>query len=291
VFVLAQDDGLIVEYKASDTGTAADSSKLEILTGRNVAYVDLDDGVLKHLYSHSRYDAMAYEEWKRQVVRAAATDLALRKMLRRKPDAALADLVDPVARADIVQRLSSPSGMLVLAFHGGFSLLVRRLFTHLMNDSLSIAAGGQHQASRGAYVLLAAHRALRAGKTVGLAPDGRWGKQTGTIPVLGAHRSVSDGGPFLAHATRCDTAWFALRRSDGGFVPDIVAGPRHDGGETFAAFRERFFRFYAERIEAAFTGEPRSLSLTSSWAETFSAMLTGRAELPGPGLDHTDLDD
>src|SRR5206468_1104558 len=55
-------------------------------------------------------------------------------------------------------------------------------------------------------------------------------------------------------------------------------GPHCEEGEPFNDFRDRFFRYYVEKIEAALTGDPRNVVASSNWARTFSAMFSGQVD-------------
>ncbi|HEY1960779.1 MAG TPA: hypothetical protein VGG69_00050 [Rhizomicrobium sp.] len=183
--------------------------------------------------------------------------------------------IDRGVRVRTIRELKA-SPTLVLGFHGGFGYARRKLFARLFPDSVIIGATGKHTATDGAHALFAAREALLQNRLVLIAPDGRFGKESGTISILGAQLPVTDGPPFLAHISRCSVTWLALLRTQDGFTLETMAGPRHEEGEAFAGYRDRFYRFYTERLEEAFTSDPANLSLTINWKLIFSAMLAGK---------------
>jgi hypothetical protein len=279
LFVLAQDSGLIVAE--DDLSRFGRVGTLLAAGAKGVRRVEIEQEILDYLYSKSRHAEMARDVWESDVRLAVAIDHRSRNFLRLAPREVVVDgLVDQEAAADVVRRLNRPSGTLALTFHGSFAGLARATFGRLFADGVMIAAEGAHGARDGGFALFAARQALLQGKTVLVSPEGGYGRQTGTIKVLDATRGVADGAPFLAHVTKCNTAWFSMIRTDTGFAPLAVEGPRHADGESFAAFRERFFAFYAEQLENSFTGDPRNLSLGPNWTRTFRAMLAGRADKP-----------
>jgi len=231
--------------------------------------------VLDVLYANTRCTSMFRGEWEREVRIATALDKNLTHfgsvpLLRQ-----VGKQIGEAARVAVVQQLTS-APTLVLGYHGGFGFTRRKLFARLFPEAVVIGATGKYAANDGAFALFAAREALLEGGLVLIAPDGRFGKESGTITVLGAQLPVTDGAPFLAYATNCNVAWFALIRTGDGFTLETVAGPRREHGETFADFRERFYRFYADRLEASLTTDPYNLPVSKNWKWTLTAMLEGK---------------
>jgi hypothetical protein len=237
--------------------------------------VAIPASILDFLYSHTRHPCTSRFQWERDVRVATALDenfmrfgcMPLFKDIGRR--------VGNAAREALVRELKS-AGTLVLGFHGGFGYARRRLFARLFPESIIIGATGKHTATDGAHALFAAREALLQDGLVLIAPDGRFGKESGTISVLGAQLPVTDGAPFLAHTTRCRVAWLALIRTEDKFALETMPAPRAEEGERFAGYKERLYRFYADRLEEAFTGDPANLPLTANWKLTFNAMLAGK---------------
>jgi hypothetical protein len=237
--------------------------------------IEISQPILDFLYRKTRWKSLARTEWERQVRVATVFDENLTRfgstpLLKRIANQIAVPLKSTVA-ADLI---SAPT--LAITYHGGYSVPVRRLFAYLFPESVVIGANGRYAARDGAFALFAAREALLEAKAVLIAPDGRFGKAAATISVLGAHLPVTDGAPFLAHATGCNVIWIALIWTDHRFTIETIAGPRRVAGEPFADYRGRFYRFYADRLEQAFTGDPANLPLTKNWEFIFSAMLAGK---------------
>jgi hypothetical protein len=80
---------------------------------------------------------------------------------------------------------------------------------------------------------------------------------------------AGEGAAFLAHASNCNTAWYTVVREGNRFVPIIEPGPSRNGGETLNEFSERLYRFYAEKIEGMFVGDPCNILLRPRWSTHF----------------------
>jgi hypothetical protein len=232
--------------------------------------------VLDLLYANRRCSSISHAEWEQDVRLATAMDDCFRRL--RPLENTIDQIADFETRSAAIQNLTSPRAALALCYHGGFPYFRMRLFGHLFPQSVSIASTGKHAAHDGAFALFAAREALLKGLPVLIAPDGRFGKETGSITVLGAKRAITDGAPFLAYSTGCSTAWFDVVRTGRGFAIDIVPGPCREDHESFGHFRDRFYKFYAERIESCLTGDPRNLAINESWGRTFEMMLAGAVD-------------
>jgi hypothetical protein len=230
--------------------------------------------VLNHLYAHSCETSVARDEWERQVRVATAFDENLTR------------LGSPRLLKQIMEQIGTPlpaafgfepggTSTLVIIYHGGYCAPLRRLFQRTCPNAVIIGAIGKYSAQNGALALFAARKALLDSRPVMIGPDGRFGKEALTISVLRAEAPMTDGAPYLAHSTRCNVAWGSLLWTAQGFTIEVAAGPRCEVGEPFTAYRGRFYQFYADRLEQAFTRDPLNLPLTKNWIFIFSAMLAG----------------
>lgn len=259
-----------------DSGSA-DIGDMAGLVARGAAIgqaLELHPDILNHLYAHSRFQSVGREEWERELRLATGLDRSLHRVVGRISVGKFCP-VDDAPKQAAMEYLRSPSGTMLLVYHGGFAALARALFADWFPDGVRISAKGDYKAKAGAFALFAARRALLDGKTVLISPEGRVGEARLKVPVVGAECSVADGAPFLAHDTKCRTVWFGLARDGERMVPQLVEGPRASSGEPFAAYRERFGEFYGGQIEAILTGEPRNLSLSRNWVRLFERALTG----------------
>lgn len=75
-----------------------------------------------------------------------------------------------------------------------------------------------------------------------------------------------------------------LVRDGAGVAPNILIGPTREEGEGYRDFSERWFKFYAERLEETLTGDPRNISLRPFWVSILTERHTG-----GPRLRNTSL--
>lgn len=218
---------------------------------------------------------MSREAWTTELRLATAINTRLRSVVGRLSPAEASTLVVEKISATTLRRLTTTPGTLALAYHGGFPLLRRAVFQHLFEKGIVITARDEYAAKDGAYVLFAAREAILGGHPVLIAPDGGYGKESGVIHVLGAKRIVADGAPFLAYVTACPVVWLTLRRTPKRFALEVVDGPQVEPDESFSAYRERFYAFYAARLEEAFTDDPRNIAMLPLWTKTFEAMLKG----------------
>lgn len=272
-----KDDDAGTPPSRTATRTFASGAELFSVARAATANVRLPRRLLNHLYEHSRCKGMPREAWEREIQFAVALQQTLKPFLDG-PWKIVEEVIDQDAVAAVQQSMATSPATLAIGFHGGFPRLRRKLFEKLFRDSVVIGRVGPHGATDGAHALFAAREAILASKPVLMAPDGLYGKESGTITVLGARRAVTDGAPFLAHSTNGRVAWFAVACTGERFAPTLVEGPRAEPGESFKAYRERFFRFFADQIEAVFTGDPRNIDVQRFWQATFEAMFTGRPD-------------
>ena len=239
------------------------------------ADVALKSQLMDFLYSKTRYSSISRGDWEEQVRIATALD---ENITRRGSAALLREIgqsIDRAIKAKIKRQLTSAPTVAV-CYHGGFSVPRRKLFARMFPEGVVIAASGKHAAHDGAFALFAAREAVLDRRPALMSPDGRFGREAGTINVLGAQLPVTEGAPFLAHTTNAAVVWFALLRKENGFTLEVSPGPQPDKGERFSDFRDRFYRFYVDRLEEAFTGDPSNLPLSVNWKLTFGAMLAGK---------------
>jgi hypothetical protein len=55
--------------------------------------------------------------------------------------------------------------------------------------------------------------------------------------------------------------------------------PRPEGKESFSSFSERFWQFYASRVEENFTGDPHNISLLPRWRRPFANYVSRQASM------------
>ena len=242
--------------------------------------------LLDHLFANSVCTRMNRAEWENEFLTSMAVDLLLRDFFRPVPLMKLGQYLDHAAAAETFAQLSSARGMVLVAFHGSFVVLVRKLFEQV-NGGFMVQTGGQdapspQSDSRG--VLFVAMRALQEGRHVYLAPDGPYGSRNYSVGVFGIQRKVGEGAPFLAFHTGCETGWWSVARCDERFSPIVEPGPRRQEGENYDRFRDRFFRFYASKIEAVLTGDPQNLALSEGWISRLERMIAVKARRSRPGV-------
>jgi len=214
---------------------------------RRASALDIPKPLLDFLYSRTRFSLLSPAEWEQEVRVATALDDNLTRFGSQRLLREIAHQIDTSTRVAVIRELKS-APTLVVGFHGGFGNTRRKLFARMFPDGIVIGAAGKHTASDGAHALFAAREALLQGGLVLIAPDGRFGKEAGTISVLGAQLPITDGAPFLAHTTGCAVTWLALVRTGERFTLQTVSGPQAEKHERFADYKERFYRFYSDRL-------------------------------------------
>jgi hypothetical protein len=242
---------------------------------QRVSEIEIRRAILDFLYGKTRCKSLARVEWERQVCVATAFDENLTRFGSGRLLKQIANQLAVSLRSAAASELAF-AAVLAITYHGGFSVMLRRSFGHLFPGSVVIGANSRYAARDGAFALFAAREALLEGKSVLTAPDGRFGKETATVSVLGAKLLVTDGAPFLAHATGCNVMWFAPLWNGHSFAIEALPGPQRRTGEAFAEYRKRFYQFYVDRLEHAFTGDPANMPLTINWKFIFNAMLAGK---------------
>lgn len=90
-----------------------------------------------------------------------------------------------------------------------------------------------------------------------------------TFNVVGKQVAGGDGAAYLAAQSGCETGWFSLARENERFVPVIYKGPRKAENERFSEFKDRFYRFYSDKIESLLLGNPRNIVLGPKWVRAF----------------------
>jgi hypothetical protein len=251
-----------------------DDPRLILENARKLADVRPPDPVLGYLYAHARATELPRAAWIRRAQVAASIEDLLQDFFSHRSPWRLREMFDPESAAKAAQAMVSPRGVLALTFHGGFAALLPHFFVQFLNGGLvvDIKARAKFEslgANDPGTALFGALRALGEGRSVYVAPDGRFGKPAGCIQVLGASCPVGDGAAFLAYETGCDTVWYAMRRNRAIFAPVVEPGPSRAQGETFAQFRTRLLGFYRDRIEEHFMGDPRSVALHKAWRHRF----------------------
>jgi hypothetical protein len=229
-------------------------------------FVALPEQACDFAYACSRYPQASREEWNKSV----RLSFAIRTMLASAafPTAAYFSLYP-----DVVDELrtcaSSSAGNLFLLYHGAFERLATAIFRRAFPEGKKL---GLPQATRQpVQTLFQATRLLRDGETIMIAPDGiisstesspddkrkiRW------LDVLGLKWPVGEGAAVLAYESRCEIFSLSVELADRGLVPLVARERRRDDGERFQEFRTRFWRFYAQQLENALAGDPRSLPIS-----------------------------
>jgi hypothetical protein len=231
--------------------------------------VTIEAALFDFLYRRSRWQPMQRSEWERCVKVACAIDRLLTTEFRRLPRGKLANLFDDKSKRDFEAFLSA-KGRLLLTFHGAFVLVARRLFIDIDKQRSDFGRGGNinsRRDHRGA--LFSALRALQDGQSLVISPDGPDGKLSGVLNVLGTQSPAGEGAAFLAAASGCKTAWYTVGREGDRFVPVFAEGPTRTKDETPQQFGDRLHRFYSEKIEEMFTGDPRNIVLRRRWSRLF----------------------
>lgn len=241
--------------------------------------IELPVFALDYLYERSR-SGSPRGAWEDEIRVSMAVNRLISDYFKADDIKRIDPLVDQSVLGDVAERLTSRRGTLVLASHEGFPMLVRSTFNRLFSNGAMIqrsAAGGamsvQDDTRTALFLTL---RALLEGRNAFVAPDGPYGKRTGTISVLGVPCPVADGAPFLAYETRCNTAWLNVLRTEEGFRPVVELGPVRSKDESFDEFRARLFHFYAGKLEEGLTGDPKNISI-AHWRKNYRAKI-GRPE-------------
>jgi hypothetical protein len=233
--------------------------------------VALDPSLLDFLYKHRRFDVPSRDAWVKEMRTAAALEAAMRAAGRDFWDD-LDSYLESGARQKALAALKMPQGMLLMTSHGGFTAMRRRfLKTCLEREGgcLALRRGMIEEDRR--HSLFAALRELQGGGCAIMAPDGPFGKRTATLNVLGKQFPAGEGAAYLAATTGCATGWFIMVRVGDRFSPVIESGPQIQKGEKFDSFKERFYAFISERIEAVVTGDPRNIILGPRWVRALKA--------------------
>jgi hypothetical protein len=223
--------------------------------------IAIPNEVVSYLYKQSRCKAASREQWLLEVRTACAIDLILRTEFSRRKPGNFSEFIDG---ADQLRYL--PKGTLLLTFHGGFVQLARHLFAALFASGTQIGRTVFDDARGG---LFGALRSLQDGHHVLIAPDGPGGKMSGQIGVFDFTIDVAGGAAFLAHASGAPTAWYTMLRKGDRFAVQVELGPQRRDNESYAAFEQRLLEFYGSKVEAMFSGDPQSLSLSRRWQSAF----------------------
>ena len=242
--------------------------------------------LLDYLYDFAREPKLPREAWTRKALVSSCLEYLMEDFFYHTPSSSMTRMFDPEGLDDAVRALTSPRGLVALAFHGGFGVNLIHFLAAFVDESLIIAPKARPQfrslsAKDPATTLFETLRALREGRTVCIAPDGEVGRPQGTIQLLGADCAVNDGAAFLAYETGCDTAWSAMLRRGRLFAPIVVPGPSRAPGESYKGFRTRLMEFYRERIEAHFTGPPENVAISKAWRRRLKAAMVRQAALRG----------
>ena len=226
--------------------------------------------LLDHLYANRSHGGGSRTDWEAQVRLSAAIHTLSADHLLEASVADLSPCIDQAGTVAEIGRLSGPAGRLLLAFHGGYVIVLRKLFDHFFPNGFMVI---ESERGRRRTILFGGLRALMDGRTVFIAPDSGLADQVARIKVLGAECPVAMGAAFLAFETRCETGFVFVRRTGAGLGLVVEAGPKRADGESFAAFQDRFHLFYAGQIERILTGDPRDLVLGGRWTDHFSKLL------------------
>jgi hypothetical protein len=245
-----------------------DEDRLFANADRIATHIDVEAPVLDFLWGHSRWQFLPRSQWENEIRRSLAIDQVLSTYFRsmRFGRADFRRFIDPAAVQKLKETVvSDPSGRgtLLLTFHGTFPTIARMLFSQLFPDGVQLAArtvGGDPRSA-----MFNALRALQEGRPVLLSPDGAKGKLSAKLSFLGKTRAAGSGAAYLAHASRCRTAWYVVCRDGERFFPVVDAGPSPAEGESFNAFASRLFDFCSARIETILTGDPQNLMLREPW--------------------------
>lgn len=244
----------------------------------------MNEQVLDYLYENSKWDRLSRADWKREVRISCAADYLVFNFFRGLKLGPLDKIVDQTAMRKVLRGLTSAKGTLFLTFHGAHILMAKKVFASAFAKGLLLARhgallGAESEKKDPREVLFILLRTLEEGKNLFFAADGRNGRQTATLNVLGTVTAAGEGAAFLAHASECNTAWYTVVREGDRFVPVVEPGPVKAKGESLKDFSDRFYRFYGERIEAMFTGDPRNIVFRPRWGRVLNAKARG---LPVP---------
>jgi hypothetical protein len=230
--------------------------------------IRIPDKLLDFLHAKSRWNPMPKAEWSLAVRSACAIDLMLRRVFKQR----LGKFGNLIDNREALEKL--PTGTLLVSFHGAFIRLARPLFAAAIPDGLQVHKRFAEEDSRGA--LFSSLRTLQDGKSLLMAADGTQGNMAGvpTIRVFETETPVGSGTAFLAHTLGCETFWYALTRREMRFAVIIEKAPRREPSESLTSFSERFWQFYASKIEENFTGDPHNISLLPRWRRPFANYLS-----------------
>ena len=121
----------------------------------------------------------------------------------------------------------------------------------------------------GRTALFCGLRALSAGLSIIVAPDGPMGTLRSAVDVAGSEAAISTGAVFLAHETRLEVFWLNIEFTDGCFVPVLVKAPQALPKEKLKDYQLRFVIFYQDMLNRYFTGDPANLVIRNRWKATF----------------------
>jgi len=234
---------------------------------KNVSYLKwLEKVRAAELVKHIQADAWSVAK----LLKEGKLDRAL---IPRFPD--IGQLVDRERTMAFFQSLDTSRGLLLTTFHGAYVPFATICFLRFMPDQyvLGINAGA-NQINAVADRRGAAYRAVKAlqgGKTLLMAPDGRALGQTSNITVFGLPLEVADGAPAIAYESGCKTGWYTVIRVGDRLVPEYDEGPTRIAGENFEMFKNRWWKYYASRIERCFAGDAINISLRAFWPDLISS--------------------
>ena len=97
---------------------------------------------------------------------------------------------------------------------------------------------------------------IRDDRLVGLSTDGRHGSRLHLVEDRGVEFALPDSIPQLAHRHNIPVVWIATYWRDGKLECDCRPAPGVLPGETFLAYRERWFRFSLDAIRAICQADP-----------------------------------
>ena len=248
----------------------SDASRLMENAARVAERIRVVPQLLDHLYANRSHGGASRADWEAQVRLSTAIHSLTADHLLETSIADLAPWIDHAGTMAEIGSLGGSAGRLLLAFHGGYVIVLRKLFDHFFPNGFMVI---ESERGRRRTILFGGLRALMDGRTVFIAPDSGLADQVARIKVLGAECPVAMGAAFLAFETRCETGFVFVRRTGAGLGLVVEAGPKRADGESFAAFQDRFHLFYAGQIERILTGDPRDLVLGGRWTDHFSKLL------------------
>ena len=248
----------------------SDASRLMQNAARVAERIRVVPQLLDHLYANRSHGGASRADWEAQVRLSTAIHSLTADHLLETSIADLAPWIDHAGTMAEIGSLGGSAGRLLLAFHSGYVIVLRKLFDHAFPNGFMV---GERARSGRRDVLFGGLRALMDGRTVFIAPDSGLADQVGRISVLGAECPVALGAAFLAFETRAETGFVFVRRRSAGLGLVVESGPRRAGSESFAAFQDRLHGFYAGQIERVLTGDPRDLVLGGRWTNHFNKVL------------------